>query len=630
MNRPTSRGLSTLQRLVGGIVVAVVSACATGGLSDAPTPDEPRPVTLAQGRLSAEAEAEAEALLAEANAALEAERLTDARAAAARVVEELPAARVSVDALLTLARAEARAGDVEAATVHAERIARVLPPDDPRQMPAATLRARALHQSGRSAEAVRVLLALPPALVPAGGAADTLVRAAVDALDRVALGEVLQGAPLGSPLSAPVMLAYASRLRLAGDGDGARRFASAALDAGAGPEDAEIARAILDGRALPGEEPGRIAVVLPLTGSPALQSLAGSIREGVEAALAASSLRDDVELEVLDDGGDPSRSATLVRDARSMGVEGVVGPLQDDGVAAAAEARTGLLPIVSPTAYEIPADAPGVYSLASVDPGAPLALADWAASVGLRQVVVLAPAYGPSAEEGRIFTESFESQGGSVLRLLTYEPGATFFQAQMQAVQGLRPEGLVMPVPPEDVQALASQAAFYALDTLGIQLMGTGAWGDPEVRASVSTRYTDGVVTATPRVAGADAGFERFEQAYEERFQRTLRAPGATAIGYDAASLILQALEAGARGPSAVAGALAEIERFPGATGTLSVREGRVLREHEVLCVQNAGMIALPEGVRPEPVYRPYVPDPTTGIVPEGPGRRAGFRCTPE
>jgi ABC-type branched-subunit amino acid transport system substrate-binding protein len=589
---------------------------------------EPRPVTLAQGRLSEEAEARASALLGEARRALSEGRVDEARVAASRIVEEMPAALVSVDALLLLAQTEAASGEVESATVHAERLARVLPPGDPRQSGVATLRAQALEAAGRPIEAVRVLLDLPPELATQGGIADELIRAVSARLDRDALGGILQAAPLGSPLSPPVMLAYAVRLRLAGQGEAAQRFATAALQAGATGGDAEVARAILDGGALPGEARGRIALVLPLTGSPALRELAGRIQEGVEAAISISSLADAIDLQVLDDQGDAGRAAQLVAEALEGGVDAVVGPIQDESLSAAARARPGPVPMVSPMAYELPPDAPAVYSLASVDPGAPLALAEWAAAAGFRQVVVLAPSVGPSAEEGRIFTESFQALGGSVLRSLTYDPGATFFQTQMRAVQGLRPEALVLPVPAEDVQALASQAAFYALDTLGIQLLGTSAWGDPSVRASVSTRYTDGVMTATPRVTGTEGGYERFVEAYESRFQRTLTEPAAVAVGFDAVSLVLRALESGVRGGAAVADALEEIQSFSGATGTISIQDGRVLREHEVMCVENAGLLGLPEGTRPEPVFRPYAADPETGLVPEGPGRPAGFRCT--
>ncbi len=617
-------------RAIGCALVGIgFGACMPGGSAPGPVPAEPSVVRLSTERLSGEGEAQAAGLLAEAEEALAAERFDEARVAASTVVETFPASRVSVDALLVLSQAEAEAGEVDAATAHAARLARVLPPDDPRQSSAATIRARALSAAGRPSEAVRVLLALSPGLAPGGGAADSLVRAAIVDLDREALGDVLQDAPLGSPLAVPVMLAYAARLRLMGDAEGARRYARAAVTAGAMEGDLEVAEALLEGRALPGQAPGHIAAILPLSGSPALQELARGIRSGIEAAVAVSPLDEGLEVEFIDDRGDPGTVTGLVREAMDRGVVGFIGPLQDDGVWAAASARPTAVPIISPTAYELPADVDAVYSLGSVDPGAPNALARWAVDVGLLQVVVLHPSRGPSAEEARLFEATFQELGGSVLRTLSYEPEATFYQDQMRIVQGLRPQALVLPIPAEDVQAIASQAAFYALDTLGIQLLGTAAWGDPAVRAGVSSRYTDGVMTATPRAQGRDAeGFRAFEAAYESRFSRTLTESGAApAAGFDAASLLLRALESGAREPGDVIRALEEIDAFTGATGTLSVQEGRIVREHAVLCVQNAGLVELGPGIKPEPVYRPYAPHPTTGVVPEGPGRPAGFRC---
>lgn len=603
--------------------------CATAGPAEPEPVAGPPVVTLAPGRLSAPMEADAAERVALARTAFEAGRFDEARVAAAEVVETLPAARVSVDALLLLAQAEAAVGEVEAATLHAERLSRVLPPDDGRQTVTALLRAQALETAGRRDEAVRVLLALPPELAPVGGAADDLVRSVAGELDREALGSILQDVPLGNPLAVPVMLAYAGRLRLAGDAVGAERLAAAALDAGAAGDDAEVARALVEGRALPGEAPGRIAAVLPLSGSPALRAFAEGVREGVEVAVATSALADGVEIEFLDDAGVAATAGDRVREAVTGGATAILGPLEDASLRAAVDARAGAVPILSPTAYEVPEGAGQVYSLGSVDPGAPLALADWASEVGLDQVVVLHPSRGPSAEEARIFTERLQELGGSVLRTLTYEPGATFFREQMEAVQGLRPAALVLPVPPGDVQAIASQAAFYALDTLGVQLMGTAAWGDPGVRSGVSTRYTDGVVTATPRVSQTDGGFARFLDAYESHYQRTLGEPQAAALGWDAASLLLRVLESGARGPAAVAAALEEVDDFEGATGTITVDEGRILRRHDVLCIENAGLIALPGGTRPTLQHRAYPPNPETGIVPEGPGRPAGFTCTP-
>jgi ABC-type branched-subunit amino acid transport system substrate-binding protein len=610
------------------VVSGGFAACAPVGGVGAPEAELPQGVTLVEGRTSAESEQAAAGLLQEASAAYDARRLGEARSAAARIVDEFPSTQASVDGLLVLARIDAEEGRVDEATSRAERLARLLPPTDERQTAVAGVRAQALAAADRPAEALGVLLALPPERTPEGGEAEALVRAVSARLDGGTLGRVLQEAPLGSPLAVPVMLAYGARLDLAGDREGAIEYARAALDADPGPTDAALARALIDGRALPADRPARIAVVLPLTGSPLLQEFAQEIRDGIDAAIAASGFEEgQIEVEYLDDQGDPDRALAVVREALDGGVDGILGPLQDESVRRLAEAGLPEITVISPTAFELPADAPSVYSLASVDPGAPLALASWAADAGLRQVVVLHSTEGPSSDEARLFNEAFETEGGSVLRVLTYDPGDTFFRDQMRAVQGLRPEALVLPIPRDDVQAIASQAAFYALDTLGVQLMGTAAWGDAAVRESVSTRYTEGVVMATPRVELDGAGYRAFVDAYEDRFQRSLVDPSLPAAGYDAAAVLVRALRAGVRDPAPVAAAVREIRGFAGATGTLSVQDGRMLREHGIGCIQQGELVELAAGQRPVPAYRPYAPDPETGRVPEGPGRADGFRC---
>lgn len=616
------------------LVVLAVAGVLAGGCAVAAPPPEPAAgppgITLAPGTLPADAEAGAAERVEAARAWLAAGDLARARAEASEVVESTPQSRHSVDALLLLAEVEREAGESEAALAHADRLARLLPPDDARVARVGVLRAGAAHALGRFAEAVGILLALPPERVTdEADEAERIVRSATGELDREALAAVLRDAPLGSPFAPPVMLAYARLLRLAGDADGAERLAQAALDAGARDADAETARAILDGRALPGEAAGQLAAVLPLTGSPALRAFADGVRAGIEAAAAASSLGDLIEVTVLDDAGEVATIQEQVRRAEAAGAEAILGLLENDALQAAVLARQTSVPLLSPTATVVPDGAAAAYSLGAVDPGAPLALAEWAARVGLDQVVVLHPSLGPAADEARIFIDRLGELGGSVLRTLTYSPGTTSFGEQMQTVQGLQPRALVLTVPAGDVQAIASQAAFHALDTLGVQLMGTAAWGDPGVRASVSTRYTDGVITATPRASFDAEGFTRFVEAYENHFQRTLDDAVAPALGWDAASLLLRVLESGVRGPEAVAAALEDVEGLEGATGVLSVEGGRIVRQHDIFCIQDAGLVPLPEGTRPTLRHRPYPPDPTTGIVPEGPGRPAGFDCTP-
>ena len=439
---------------------------------------------------------------------------------------------------------------------------------------------------------------------------------------------LLAGVAAGHPLLSTLQAAQARSLVIQGEFDEAATMAQAALEARAAGADRDIAQAIVAGAPVPGLPVARLGLLLPLSGSPSLQRFSEGVREGVEAAVHASSLGDDgVVLEVADDGGDAELSRSLMRMLESEGALAVVGPLDVVSLNAALQGRSRGLPLVSPTVWSLPANEAAVLSLGADDRQGAALLASWAASVGLDSVIVLAPSEGPGSLEAGFFAEAFVPAGGTVLRRLTYEPGTAFFREQMETIRALQPAAVVLPIPASDVPALASQAAFFALDTLGIQLLGTAGWADPVVLAEVSTRFTDGVVVAAPVQPADDAGYQQFRQAYEARFQRTLVDAGPAALGYDAASLILRALERGVRTPAAVAKALETGIEFEGATGIWSVDQDRATRSHEIVCMAAAQRLVMEPGERPVPIYRPYEPDPETDSIPEGPGHMMGLVC---
>lgn len=613
--------------LVAALTVGLLQGCAAGP-ADESAPPGPAPVVIQPGPTSEDQEERAARLFQQALQDFDWGRMDDVMEEAGTVVEELPTTRVSGAALWLLARAQERAGRNEAALASARRYADLLAPDDPRRAPAHLLEGRILTEEGRAGEAAAVMLSMPgdmPAEIR--DEALTLVRDLAPALETEQLGDLLAGTPLGQPLAAPLMVAYARALRLAGEPSRAREYAEASLQAGATGPDADAARALLAdlGAGPEGAVAGgvrvRIAALLPSSGSPSLQRYANLIEEGVRAALEAPDVPPNVTLEVADDGGDPIQAADRIRALESEPVVAVVGPLLDDELMSAARARTGPLPLISPTALTAEGGA-GIFSLGAPDPGAARALARYAAGSGLDYVVVIHPDQPESNYEARVFRETLEEQRGSVLRTITYPPGTTTFGDALRQAEALHPDALFLPVPAEDIQALAPQVSFFGLDTLGVNILGTADWASDEVLQSVSPRHTDGVVTATPRQPGPQSeAYQRFVRAYEERFQRSVRDP-LPAAGYDAASLLLLAVRSGAGTPAEVRRALERIQGFEGATGVLSVEDGRVVREHHLVCIQDRALLDVEPG-EATIHYRPMRPgDPEKNEperVPAGP-----------
>jgi len=616
--------MKTLGMVSTFLAAAVASACAPGPAPGNPE-EGPPPVVLDVSPASRADEDRASLLYRAALDDFEASRLSGAVNAAQTVVDQFPATRVSGASLWLLARAQEGAGQPDAALAAATRYAAALPPEDPRLGAVRLLEATALTQLGRLGEATGRALSIRADAPPdTYSRALGLVRASAPELNRGELGDLLAGTPLGQPLAAPLMVAYARSLLLGGDAAAARQYASAALAAGAEGPDQEGALALLadlGGENVANVPKVRIAALLSATGPPTLQRYALLIEEGIRAALESSEASANVELLVRDDRGDPAQAGELIRELESESVVGVIGPLLDDLVGRAAAARSTPLPLISPTAPMSQGEA-GIFSLGAPDPGSAEALARYAATSGLEYVVVIHPDEPNAAFQAQAFEETFQELRGSVLRTITYPSGTTHFEDVLRQAEALRPDALFFPVPARDIEALAPQVSFFGLDTLGVHVLGTSEWANEDVRRAVSPRHTNGVVTAAPRTPGpASDAYQRFVRAYEERFQRSLRDP-MPATGYDAASLILLAVRTGARTAAEVRTALASIEGFEGATGVLSVEDGRVVREHHLLCIQNRQLLSIEPG-QTSLHYRPTRPgDPEEDepeIVPTGP-----------
>jgi ABC-type branched-subunit amino acid transport system substrate-binding protein len=612
-------------RLASGLMlfVAVVVATACSGTASGDIEPQARPFpdpVLEQGPASASQQARATELFAQASDLFDSRRFADVIPLARRIVDQYPSASVSGRALGLLARAEFASGAHARADSTAGRFADLLTPGDPREGEFRLLQGAAMAALGEPAESLRRLLQ-----IDRSATTNTVLRGldlarevSAQVEDPLEMEAILAETPPQRPLRPVALTRYAAILYEVGEDEDSRRFAAAAIEAGARGADSLMAAGLLEEnpvgfrRRLPAVHLGS---VLPLDGSPALSDFARRVAEGVEVAT-ATYLGEGAEvvLDMRDDGGDPTISAELVRELEESGALAAVGLLQEASLESAAQARTRSLPLVSPTARTTPEE--GVYSLAGADPQAAMAMARYAALAGYARVAIvhsLAPA---STEEADVFEETVTGLGVPVVGRFPYAAGATFFGDQIRGVRDalrteeiralglteedtldvamLDPVAVFIPVPPEDVELLAPQVTFYGLDTLAIEVLGTSGWTDPQTLEVVDARHTTGVVATAPVDAGPGSeGYLRFRQAYESHFQRSLVSP-VPALGYDATLLVLEAARlVGPRTPQQMRRALENVRDVPGATGIFSIRDGRVIRQTELVRIEHRTLIPI-------------------------------------
>jgi hypothetical protein len=444
-------------------------------------------------------------------------------------------------------------------------------------------RARA-RISGSLDGAIESLFDIPddgPAEVMDGG--DELAEDVASRLDLSTLRDLVAEAPPHPRIYPVFQVELAIRRALLGDDAGSREMAEAALDLSPGARTADRARALRDGRV---DDLGltmvSVGAVFSEGGPPSLRNLSTEIRSGVEVALTeAEQSGHPVRFEVLDDQASSSRVTDLVRQLESSGAAGVIGPLEVDGLRSAAGARQGSLPIISPTARMVPDGASGVFSLAGVDPGStPDAGSPGPGCGGSERHHPPSP-YRRDAGGGPLLPHGL--RGGRGKRdpdphVRTWHDPISPTPSKRWSVWLLRGS------------SSSSPARTWSWWPLRWPTSGSTTWTSrfwammpgPRSRCS-STCPLDTPMESYRSHRGAGSGpygpeWERFVERYENQFRRTLRSP-VPALGYDAARLLLHASrEGGGTRPEGTARALEAIRDFPGATGVLSVENGRLQR----------------------------------------------------
>ncbi len=271
----------------------------------------------------------------------------------------------------------------------------------------------------------------------------------------------------------------------------------------------------------------KAALVLPLSGQGNASSVARSMRNAAELALAEFK-NPDIRLLVKDDAGTAAGAQQGVQQALDEGAEIVLGPLFGASVPGAAQAaRARGVPVIAFSTDSSVAGR-GVYLLSFLPESDVARIVGYAASSGKRSFAAMLPqnAYGNVVEAA--FQQAV-SRGGRVAALDRYAPGQPQAVARNIAQALGRADALLLADDGEALAGVTAALSASGADLKRVQLLGTGLWDDPRVFSNAALH---GGLYAAPDPSGFRAFAGRYRAKYGQDPVRT------ATLAYDAVALV--------------------------------------------------------------------------------------------
>jgi len=383
----------------------------------------------------------------------------------------------------------------------------------------------------------------------------------------------------------------------------------------------EAERAVLLARAadMAGEASATLGLVLPLSGPYA--KVGESMLRGV--TLAAGLYEEkpsQLHVMVRDSGGEAARAAAAVSELTTAGVAAVIGPVRSaEAVAAAPPAEAAHVPLLSFARRDDIADLGDYVFRLGLTPGdQAAALVRWCMQArGCKRFAILYPAdeYGTSFKN--LFWDAVEAQGGSVVGVERYKPGAVDWQPDnklrrhaadnadklaLPKYQGLPPyvdfDAVFIPDDAPSVGLILPQLRFF--DVRDPVYLGGSGWNDPVLVKIAGRESTRAVFTDEFFVSSARPEVAEFVRRYAATYGG---APDEYAAeGYDAAALLRFVL-AGGDTPSGqvLRDRLLRVSGFPGVSGVQAFDgSGGAKKSLEFLTVRENAIVATTPPAAPQ------------------------------
>ncbi|MBZ2175902.1 ABC transporter substrate-binding protein [Schnuerera sp. xch1] len=344
----------------------------------------------------------------------------------------------------------------------------------------------------------------------------------------------------------------------------------------------------------------KIGVFEPITG---VNAAGGEMTvEGIELAneTMPEVLGKEVEIVIVDNKSDKVEAANAVsRLIEKEGVSAIIGSYGSSlSMAAGDIVKENQVPAVgcSPTNPLVTLNNDYYFRVCFIDPFQGTVMANYAVNeLGAQTAAIIQDVTQDySVGLSKYFVDAFVELTGNedaILETSSYNTGDQDFTAQITNVQSKNPDVIFAPGNYGECALLIKQARDQGIDT---PILGGDTWESPEF-LSIGGDSVEGIVFSTHFTAEAPVTelSEEFLNQYREKYDKEANA--FAALGYDAYMVIMDAIErANSAEPQAIKDALAETERFTGATGYITLDEnGDAVKSAIIKRVENGEFVYL-------------------------------------
>lgn len=308
-----------------------------------------------------------------------------------------------------------------------------------------------------------------------------------------------------------------------------------------------------------------------------------STSEGIKLAFAEKNKAGGVKgkqlkLITLDNQGKPEEARAAVQRLITQDkVVAVLGEVASSRTLAAAPvAQQYKVPMITPSSTNPKVTEVGdyIFRVCFIDPFQGLVMAKFARNeIKKSRVAILRDVKSDySTGLADVFTTEFKKLGGEIVADESYQAGETDFKAQLTQLKGKKPDAIFVPGYYTEVGLIARQARQLGLT---VPLLGGDGWDSEKLSelgqdAIKGSYFSNHYTTESTEPVVVDF-IKRYREVYNGRTP-----DGLAALGYDAARILIQAMEKVPEITSkALRDELANTKGFVGVTGVISIDEKR-------------------------------------------------------